>query len=56
MSSTDSAGRLYRIRLYRYMRNKLQHDSMLQLHWVAVALNVSYDFIECRDKIRSIII
>lgn len=50
-----TAGRLYRIRLYRYMMNKLQHNSMLQIHWVAVSLLVSYDFVECRDKRWSII-
>lgn len=33
----STAGRLYRIRLYRYMMNKLQRDSMLHIHWAAVA-------------------
>ena len=34
----STAGRLYRIRLYRYMMNKLQRDSMLHIHWAAACI------------------
>lgn len=54
--NVSTAGRLYRIRLYRYMMNKVQRDFMLQIHWAAVALHVSYDFVEGRDNRWSIVI